>query len=104
MERLQAFCPQGGWYNNSVLEYSHSVNRVQVRAMYEERTYDEWHVSLFRGESLLYCGQQELHGVVRSGFFLEALPCDGQPGLKCGAHAVSKVVLVHLVRGGIRLD
>ncbi len=34
----------GGWYKNSVLEYSHSVNRVKVRAMYEGRTYDEWHV------------------------------------------------------------
>ena len=30
--------------------------------------------------------------------------CDGQPGLKCGAHGVNKVTLVHLVRGGIRLD
>ena len=42
MECLQAFCPQGGWYNNSVLEYSHSVNRVKVRALYEERTYVVW--------------------------------------------------------------
>ena len=104
MERLQAFCCQGRWYNNAVLEYRHSINRVEVRAMYEERTYVEWHVSLFRGESLLYCGQQELHGVVSGGFLLEALPGEGQHGLKCGAHGVNKVVFVHLVRGGIRLD
>lgn len=77
MECLQAFCSQGRWYNNLVLEYSHSINRVKVRAMYEERTYVEWHVSLSRGESLLYCGQQELHGVVRGGFLLEALPGEG---------------------------
>ena len=96
MECLQAFCPQGGWYNNSVFEYSHSVNRVKVRAMYEERTYLSGTSSCFDGNP---------------SSIVDSKSCMASSVVVCSlrrwaawTHGENKVALVHLVRGGIRLN